>query len=164
MLDYLGIFRELNELGIRYIVAGGMAVNFHGVPRMTYDIDLILDLENENLSKFLVKVQSWGFEPKMPVDIMDLADAEKRGDWIENKHMKAFNLVNTSWAISEIDILIDTPVAYKDAVKKVVHYKLDGIVIPTVSIEHLITMKRHAGREQDKADVLYLEKIMENED
>jgi hypothetical protein len=28
MLDYLGIFRELNSKGIRYVVVGGMAVIF----------------------------------------------------------------------------------------------------------------------------------------
>ena len=33
MLDYLGIFRELNANSIRYVVVGGMAVNMHGVPR-----------------------------------------------------------------------------------------------------------------------------------
>lgn len=162
MLDYLAIFKELNDIGVRYVVAGGMAVNLHGVPRMTYDIDLVLDLRNENLSKFLAKVKSWGFKPKVPVDIMDFADAGKRADWIENKNMKAFNLVNQEWAISEIDILIDTPVSFDEAFKSAAKYEVADVVIPTIAIEHLIYMKERAGREQDKADVLYLKKIMED--
>lgn len=48
MLDYLAIFKKLNEKGIRYIVTGGIAVNLYGIPRMTYDVDLILDLEDKN--------------------------------------------------------------------------------------------------------------------
>lgn len=48
MLDYLAIFKKLNEKEIRYIVAGGIAVNLYGIPRMTYDVDLILDLEDKN--------------------------------------------------------------------------------------------------------------------
>lgn len=48
MLDYLAIFKKLNEKGIRYIVAGGIAVNLYGIPMMTYDVDLILDLEDKN--------------------------------------------------------------------------------------------------------------------
>jgi len=54
MLDYLGIFKRLNEEKIKYIVVGGMAVNFLGVPRMTYDIDLLLYLEDKNLRKFAI--------------------------------------------------------------------------------------------------------------
>jgi hypothetical protein len=42
MFDYLAIFKKLNERKIKYIVVGGIAVNLHGIPRMTYDIDLIL--------------------------------------------------------------------------------------------------------------------------
>jgi len=164
MLDYLDIFKELNKNGIRYVLAGGMAVNFHGVPRMTYDIDFILDLNQKNVSKFLTVMQNWGFKPKVPVDIMDFADAEKRNDWIENMNMKAFNLVNEEWAISEIDILVDTPVAFTEAIENAVKYELGDVVIPTVAIEHLISMKEQAGREQDRADVRYLKKILEKDD
>ena len=53
MLDYLAIFRRLNEAGVRYAVAGGMAVNLHGIPRMTYDIDLVLRLDDRNLAAFV---------------------------------------------------------------------------------------------------------------
>src|SRR3989344_9157006 len=119
MLDYLAIFKKLNEEKIRYIVVGGMAVNFHGIPRMTYDIDILIDLEDDNLKRFLRLMKNWGFKPKVPVDIMDFAKKEKRLDWITNKNMKAFNLVNPDWAISEIDIVINTPVDYKRAAKNI---------------------------------------------
>jgi len=52
MLDYLGILKKMNEKGVRYIVVGGIAVNLYGIPRMTYDIDLMLDLEDKNLKNF----------------------------------------------------------------------------------------------------------------
>lgn len=48
MLDYSGIFKELNAQKIKYIVVGGLAVNLHGIPRATYDIDLLLYLEKES--------------------------------------------------------------------------------------------------------------------
>lgn len=37
-LDYKEIIRGLNELWIDYLVVGELAVNFHGIPRMTYDL------------------------------------------------------------------------------------------------------------------------------
>ena len=110
MLDYLGIFKSFNDKKIKYVVVGGLAVNFHGVPRMTYDVDVLLDLEDKNIAKFLSLLKSWGFKPKVPVNIMDFAVKDKREDWIKNRNMKAFNLVNPDWAVSEIDIVIDSPV------------------------------------------------------
>lgn len=156
MLDYIAIFKELSQKGVRYIVAGGIAVNLYGIPRMTYDIDLVLDLEDKNLEKFLGLLKKWGFKPKIPVDIMDFAQKEKRDSWIKNKNMKAFNLVNPDWAVSEIDVLINTPIDYKKAVERINHIILKDISIPTISIDDLIRMKEGTGREQDKADIRYL--------
>lgn len=160
MLDYLGIFKELNKKKIKYIVVGGMAVNFHGIPRMTYDIDLLLYLEDSNLKKFLNLMKKWGFKPKVPVDIMDFAKKYKRQDWIKRKNMKAFNLTNPEWGISEIDIVINTPVDYKKALKNIWYNRLQGVTIPTISINDLILMKSESNRDQDKDDIKNLKKTL----
>lgn len=160
MLDYFGIFKELNKNKIKYIVVGGMAVNFLGVPRVTYDIDLLLDLADRNLKRFLRLLKNWGFKPRVPVNIMDFADKNKREDWIKNKNMKAFNLVNPDWAISEIDVIINTPVDYRKAAKNLKYFKSQDIAIPTVSINDLIKMKQESNRLQDKKDIENLKKIL----
>jgi hypothetical protein len=159
MLDYLGIFRSFNDKKIRYVVIGGLAVNFHGVPRMTYDVDVLLDLEDKNLTKFLGLLKKWGFRPKIPVSIMDFSIKNKREDWIRNRNMKAFNLVNPNWAISEIDIVIDSPVDYKKAAKDMKYIDVNGVLVPTISMRNLILMKKKAGRIQDKEDIKSLKKI-----
>ncbi len=148
---------------IRYIVTGGVAVNLHGIPRMTYDIDLLIDLEDRNLNVFLQLLKEWGFRPKLPVDIMDFADREKRYDWIKNKNMKAFNLISPEWAMSEIDIIINTPIDYKKASENVWYIPIKNILIPVISIDDLIKMKENTGRQQDRADIRYL-KGLKNEE
>ncbi len=160
MLDYLSIFKRLNEETIKYIVVGGMAVNVLGIPRMTYDVDLLLYLEDANLKKFLNLMKAWGFKPKIPVDIMDFADKKKRAEWIKHKNMKAFNLVNPDWGVSEIDIVINTPMDYKKAVKKMKYFVLRGVSIPVISIGDLIRMKEKSGRLQDKKDIENLKRII----
>jgi hypothetical protein len=40
-LDYKKLFKGLSRAGIDYLVVGGLAVNFHGNPRMTCDLDLM---------------------------------------------------------------------------------------------------------------------------
>jgi hypothetical protein len=159
MLDYLAIFKKLNEEKIKYIVVGGIAINLYGIPRMTYDIDLLLAIEDKNLKRFLQLLKAWGFKPKVPVDIMDFAKKDKREDWIKNKNMKAFNLVNPAWAISEIDVVIDSPIDYEEGQKRVNHIVLQGVSIPVISVDDLIKMKEKTGRQQDKADIRYLRKF-----
>ncbi len=159
MLDYLGIFRKFNEEGIRYLVVGGLAMNLLGVPRVTYDIDILIDLEDDNISALMRLMKEWGFKPKVPVNIMDFADKAKRDDWIKTKNMKAFNLVNARWALSEIDVIIDAPVNYTEARKRAKRITVQGVPIPVISIDDLIKMKRAAGRELDKADIQYLRQV-----
>lgn len=163
MLDYLAIFSRFNATGIRYVVAGGMAVNLHGIPRMTYDIDLLLEMEDGNLEAFTAVMNEWGFRPRVPVELSDLAVREKREEWIHNKHMKALNLVNPRWAISEIDILIDVPISFVEAFEHARTFVLKDVAVPTVCIDHLIEMKQGTGRAQDVSDIEHLKRIREME-
>lgn len=159
MLDYLAIFKRFNDAGIRYLVVGGLAVNLYGVPRMTYDVDVLLDLEDDNVHRFVILMQEWGFKPKVPVAITEFAEKEKREDWIKNKHMKAFNLVNPEWAIKEIDVIIDSPVDYTLGVQHSRTVTLQGVPVSIVSIDDLIMMKEITGRKQDAADIRYLKEL-----
>jgi hypothetical protein len=159
MLDYVAIFKELNRRRIRYIVVGGLAVNFYGIPRMTYDIDLLLDLEDRNLKRFLSIVKKWGFKPKIPVNIMDFSKEEKRKEWVRDKDMRAFNLINPKWPILEIDIIIRSPIDYRKAKRNIKYIRTQNVKIPLISIDDLMRMKKHSSREQDRQDLIYLKKI-----
>jgi len=160
-LDFQTIFKELNEIGIDYLVVGGLAVNFHGIPRMTYDIDLMILLESENILKLVRKLTQWGYRPKIPVDAKDLADETKRNSWVREKGMKALNFYNETLPIGEIDIVIDSPIPYKELKTRAIKIKLQDEKIPTVSIHDLIELKLRAGRKQDLADVEHLRIVLE---
>ena len=160
-LDFQTIFKELNDLGIDYLVVGGLAVNFHGVPRMTYDIDLMILLEQENILKVVTKLTQWGYKPKIPIDPRDLADETKRNSWVQEKGMKALNFYSETLPIGEIDIVIDSPIPYKELKTRAIKIKLQDEKIPTVSIHDLIELKLRAGRKQDLADVEHLRIVLE---
>ena len=159
MLDYLGIFEAFNEKGIKYLVVGGIAVNLYGIPRMTYDIDILIDMSDSNIEQFLNLMKKWGFKPRVPVPIDDFADKNKRKDWEQNKNMKAFTFINPDWAISEIDVIIESPLEYAKAINNSVKLTVDDVIIPVISIDDLIKMKRETGRKHDQIDIEYLEKI-----
>lgn len=160
-LDYRTIFKELNELEVDYLVIGGLAVNFHGVPRMTFDIDFAILLERENLLKAIGKFREWGYKPKVPIDPQDLANESAIADWIKDKGMKAFTFYSDSLPIAEIDLVFDIPVPYGVLKGRAVYMDLQGVKVPVISIQDLIQLKLHAGRDQDLADARYLKAIME---
>src|SRR4030042_1020003 len=108
-LDFQSIFKELNKLKIDYLVVGGLAVNFHGVPRMTYDVDFMILLEAENVGKLVSKLTEWGYRPKVPINPLQLADKAKRNSWMKEKGMKAVNFYSEMLPIGEIDIVFDSP-------------------------------------------------------
>src|SRR5579863_6418230 len=49
--DLVGLCRELNDRGARYIVIDGFAVITTGLPRVTGDIDLLVAVDRENEAK-----------------------------------------------------------------------------------------------------------------
>lgn len=161
MLDFEQIFRELNQEGIDYLVIGGLAVNLHGIPRMTYDIDLMVLLEPEPIRKLVAKLEGWGYRPRAPVNPMDLADEKERQSWITQKNMKAFNFYNTSEPVSEIDLIIDSPIPYSELKRRAVMFSVGDVTVPVVSIPDLIKLKVSSGRRQDIADVEHLRALTE---
>ncbi|MDZ7696570.1 MAG: nucleotidyl transferase AbiEii/AbiGii toxin family protein [Deltaproteobacteria bacterium] len=161
-LDYIQIFKELNKFGIDYLVVGGLAVNFYGIPRMTYDIDLMIFPEPDNILKMVEKLKTWGYKTKVPVDPRDLADEAQRKRWIKEKGMKAMSFYSDESPLAEIDLLFDLAIPYVDLKKRAVSFELEGEKIPTISIHDLIELKKQAGRKQDLSDVAHLRLILED--
>jgi hypothetical protein len=77
---YEEVFRELNRKRVRYLVAGGIALVLHGVVRLTADLDLILDMSQTNLTKFLAVMKKLGYKPKLPVKAEYFLAADKRAE------------------------------------------------------------------------------------
>jgi hypothetical protein len=42
----------LEQRGIRYMISGSVALNAYSVPRMTRDIDIVIELEADQLNAF----------------------------------------------------------------------------------------------------------------
>ena len=51
--DLSRICGELNRLGARYVVIGGFAIIHHGFPRLTHDIDLLIETTPENEARVI---------------------------------------------------------------------------------------------------------------
>ena len=158
MIIYEEILREFQKQRIKYVLVGGMALNMLGSLRSTADMDILVEMSDQNLKKVIKILIKNGYKVKQPVDPMGMADQVTRRDWIQNKHMKAFNFYKDR-ELKEVDIIIKTPVSYEEARKTALTIKCGRLTLPVISIEHLITMKRKSNRPVDKLDIQDLKRI-----
>jgi hypothetical protein len=89
---------------------------------------------------------------------MGLADSNTRNDWVKNKNMKALNFYRGT---EEVDLVIDSPVKYGDAKKKI--FAVKDTNYPVVSKEDLIKMKEVTNRQHDKDDIRKLKILIDIE-
>ena len=100
------IIRRFDELGVRYLIAGGFTFVAYGYNRFTAVLDLILGMDNANAQKALLVINEEGYEPKIPVPIEQFADATLRKDWVENRNMIAFPLWSEQHRTTGIDLFV----------------------------------------------------------
>ena len=86
---YIELFKVLEAANIDYLLVGGLAMNLHGVPRMTMDIDLIIALNTENVAKFEACMKNLHIFPNVPDKLSELVDTKKREALINDKHLIA---------------------------------------------------------------------------
>jgi hypothetical protein len=156
---YERVFRVLEEKGVRYAVAGGVALVLHGVVRFTADLDLLVDLDRKNLERFLLVMQELGYRPRNPVHAADLLDPAKRQEWKREKSMQVFSFVDPAQPMSLIDVFLEEPMPFPEISAAIVRMTAKGTTIPVVSVEHLKRLKRLAARPQDLADIEALESL-----
>src|SRR5207248_3047264 len=62
-LDADTILRTLREHHVEFIVIGGLAVDFHGFPRATKDIDIVPARDTENYDRLYQALARLGAQP-----------------------------------------------------------------------------------------------------
>jgi predicted nucleotidyltransferase len=158
MIFYEEIFRAFQKQKVKYVLVGGIAVNLLGSMRSTVDLDILVEMSEDNLKKIIEILKNQGYLVKQPVDPINILDRKTREDWIKKKHMKALNFYKEG-ELKEVDIIIESPVSFKEAEKDVIRIKIDDLTLPVISIDKLIEMKRKTGRAVDKLDIEELTKI-----
>lgn len=159
------IVEALNGNKVRYLVVGGLAVIAHGYLRFTKDLDLVIQLVPDNITRALEALSKLGYRPTVPVSAEAFADSAKREEWIREKGMTVFQLWSDAHRETPVDVFVQEPfnfdVEYDAATRKSLFGRLE---VRVVSIPTLIKMKDAAGRAEDKIDVDYLRMRLEDKD
>ena len=99
------IFDILNANDVRYLLCGGLAVNIYGIPRMTADIDLLLDFDEKNILNFENAVKYLLFQSVIPLTIKTFIKKEDRLKAIKEKNLIAYSYFNSNAGYMNLDIL-----------------------------------------------------------
>ena len=159
------ITRVLNAAQARYLIVGGLAVAAHGYGRVTFDIDLVVQLQPDNVQRAMNALESLGYWPVVPVPARDFADAANRETWIRDKGMVVFQLHSDRHPDTRIDLFAAEPFDFDHEYDNaLIGEILSGLHARFVRIETLIRMKEAAGREKDREDVRQLRSLLENPD
>ena len=158
------LLQALSDENVQYVLVGGLAVQLHGFMRATFDIDLVLAMDDGNLARFIDVAKRFGLKPGIPVPIDSLRDAGQIEQWHREKGMLAFSLREPQAAGSVVDVLVRPEISFETLVANAVKGALFGRLVLIASIDDLLAMKRAANRPKDQLDIVALEKIKRGED
>jgi hypothetical protein len=139
--DFREFLQCLNASSVRYLVVGGHAVSFHGYPRFTHDIDLVVVPDLDNAERLIEALHEFGFgaiqmqpsEFTVPVTVA-LGRAPHQIDLMT--YIKGVDL-EEAWNARDFG-------------------ELDGVAVCFISKPHLLLNKQAVGRPEDLADIARL--------
>jgi len=134
---------RLNSERAHYVLVGATAMQLWGTTRATRDIDILIEPTIENAERVLRALSTLGFGIASELDANDVVASPVTmvGD-VPNVDIltRAWNLL---WTVAHM---------------RAHTFDVEGVLIPTASIEDLIASKR-TGRLQDAADIEILKMI-----
>jgi hypothetical protein len=137
--DLKALVELLNSRGVEYVVVGGFALAFHGHPRFTGDLDILVRNSKQNAERVHAVVQEFGFASP------DLTPA----DFTESDR-----IVQLGRPPIRIDILTKASgVGFDEAWETRVQGDINGATVWFISRECLIKNKKATDRPQDRVDL-----------
>jgi hypothetical protein len=147
------IVRALNGAGVRYLLVGGVAVNAHGYGRNTFDVDIVIQLNPENIEKTFDALWMAEYHPQQPISASDFANRELRESWRKEKNMLVLKFWSDAHRETPLDVFVYEPFDFDTEWAAAWRQEFaPGLQVPVIRLGALQKMKREAGRPQDLAD------------
>ena len=143
MLNRLkGVFESFQKHDVRYLVIGGIASILYGVPRATFDLDILIEPTPDNAQRLLDSLLDAGLGTASLTNVKELLSNEITvfKDWVR------------------IDVQTVTPgLNFQEAWEHRETMTFQGQIFYVLSKKDLISSKRASGCDVDLEDVRLLE-------
>jgi hypothetical protein len=153
--DFYGLLRTLVEHDAEFVLIGGFALGFHGVPRGTKDVDIVPNPSPANIARLWAALESLDAAPvehgdpdfrpeEMPVPF-SLEGLLEGGNWALHTRLGRLDLMPEVAGVE----------GYDELRAHSVEAELPELGRPIwiAGRDDLVTMKQEAGRPQDLIDV-----------
>lgn len=139
--DCAEFIRILHRHRVRFVVVGGYAVAFHGWPRATDDVDVLIDRSETNIRR-------------VERALMEFAGATPRPRALRQRG----GVVRIGGPVVHIDVTtkVDGIAAFEPVWARRVRGEFMGVPTSYISLEDLLRTKRAANRPKDQGDIAYL--------
>jgi len=146
--SFMAVLKALHKYDVEYILVGGLAVIFHGVSRITKDLDFFVKRDPENIEKLKRALQSV---------FNDESITEITNDELIEYPLIRYGTPDDYY----IDIIdrIGEAFCYDDIEFEIIESQ--GIPVRVATLETLIKMKNGTMRMKDRADALLLMEKLE---
>lgn len=143
MLDRLqSVFASFRKNDVKYLVIGGIAAVLYGVPRATFDLDVLIEPTTENAERLLRAMTDAGLGTASLTTV----------DEVLSKEITIFT------DRIRLDVQTSTPgIIFEEAWARRVTMNYRGQALDVVSLSDLIASRRASGRDVDLEDVRILE-------
>ncbi|HEY0544109.1 MAG TPA: DUF6036 family nucleotidyltransferase [Pyrinomonadaceae bacterium] len=136
------MFASFQKREVKYLVIGGIAAVLHGVPRATFDLDILIEASPDNAQRLLDALIDASFATATMITADELLAHE----------------ITIFRDRVRIDVQTSTPgITFEEAWQKRVAMTYQEQEFYVAAKEDVIASKRAAGREKDLADVRMLE-------
>lgn len=137
--DFKEFIALLNSEGVKYLLLGGYAVNYHGHHRFTGDIDFWIAIDPENAGRVSKALQGFGFS----------AASVRPELFTEPGKVHMFGIKPV-----RVDLLTGpSGVDFNDCYARRIVDTLDGVELSIISLSDLRRNKLASGREKDLLDL-----------
>lgn len=130
--DFKEFLKLLNEHNVRYFIIGGYAVGYHGYPRATADMDILIGLDKNNAKSLAKVLYKFGFE--LPEVSPELFLQKNKIIRLGNPPIR----IEIHTSISGVDF----DECYPDRVLD----NIEEIPVKIISLKYLQKNKRESGR------------------
>jgi len=137
--DFRDLFELFNAHDVDYMIVGAHALAFHGAPRYTGDIDILIRADAQNAQRILKALDEFGFG-LVGLTVGDFANPGK--------------VVQLGVAPVRVDIVTSiTGVSWQEAAAGRQEGVYGDVPVHYIGKDQFIANKRATGRRKDLADV-----------
>ena len=150
------VLAALHRHRVHYVLIGGLAATLHGSPVTTQDADICPERSPENLDRLAAalrdlhaRIRTEGVEDGLPF----ACDA---------KFFQMMAMANLVTDAGDVDVTFEPAGTggYADLARNAITIELDGVAIPTASLEDVIRSKTAADRAKDRAALPVLHEVL----